>query len=105
MSTRKFWDSHYVIRIAAAGFFSACWLQGASAGQADAAVDPDAAARDNWRSIMEQSNPSAEGCFQASYPNIVWESVVCKEAHPRFHPVFRKPTTGGEELTGNGHDY
>lgn len=101
------WNSHsrYVIRIAAASLISACWLQSASAAEADAAADPDAAARSNWRSTIEESTPAAVGCSQASYPEIVWKSVECKEAHPRFHPVFSKPATGGEEVTGNGHDY
>jgi hypothetical protein len=93
------------MQIAASSLICSCWIQSASAGQADAAVDPDSAARDSWRSIVELSTPSAEGCFQASYPNIVWDRVDCKEAHPRFHPVFSKPTSGGEEVTGNGHDY
>jgi hypothetical protein len=107
MRLGKLWNSHSsnVIRIAVASLISACCLQTASAGEADAAADPDAAARSNWRSTIEESTPSAVGCFQASYPEIVWKSVECKEAHPRFHPVFSKPVTGGEEVTGNGHDY
>jgi hypothetical protein len=44
-----------------------------------------------------------EGCFQASYPSIVWEQVECKELDPRVHPIGRKPGEG--QVTGNGHDY
>jgi hypothetical protein len=103
MTPGKFWKSHYVIQIAAAGLMSACWLQTASAAGAE--VDADAAARANWRSAVEESTPSEKGCFQASYPDLVWASVECKVAHPRFHPVFHKPAAGDEEVTGNGHDY
>jgi hypothetical protein len=99
------WDSHYVIQIAAASAISACWLLPAFAGQADAAVDPDAAARDNWRSIIEHNPPSTDGCYTASYPDIVWEAVECKMGQPRVHPVRSKPASGGEDVTGNGKDY
>jgi len=59
----------------------------------------------SWREAIAQTRVPAEGCFQVSYPNLVWEQVECKEAHPRLHPhpVFRN-TTGGE-VTGNGRDY
>jgi hypothetical protein len=52
---------------------------------------------------MTQYTQPAEGCFQASYPSIVWEEVECRELHPRVHPVVRKPGEG--QVTGNGHDY
>ena len=44
-----------------------------------AAVDPEAAARKNWReSITEQSaSGQGKGCFHASYPDSVWEPVPC----------------------------
>ncbi len=58
-----------------------------------------------WRESIAQTEVPGEGCFQVSYPNLVWEQVNCKEAHPSLHPhpVFSN-TTGGE-VTGNGHDY
>jgi hypothetical protein len=105
MTPGKLWKSHYVIQLAAAGLMSACWLQAASAAQADAAVNADAAARANWQAALEDNATPEEGCFQASFPNIVWERVECKVAHPRFHPVFHKPAAGDEDVTGNGHDY
>jgi hypothetical protein len=106
MTPRKIQKSRCVIQIAAAGLISACWLLPASAGVvADAPADADAAARANWRAIMAHNTESAEGCFQASFPSIVWERVDCKEAHPRVHPVFHKPTNGEPDLTGNGHDF
>jgi hypothetical protein len=92
------------MQIAAAALISTCWLQPVSAGQTtDVAVDAEAAARDNWRAVMAHNTDLWEGCFQASYPSIVWEPVECRELHPRVHPVFHKPGEG--QVTGNGHDY
>jgi hypothetical protein len=71
----------------------------------DAAADPESAAHAKWRSLMAQNSAPAEGCFHASYPTIVWESVDCKTAQTRVHPVHIKPTDAEEEIVGNGHDY
>ena len=104
MTPRKARYSHYAMQIAAAALISTCCLLPFSAGQTtDAAVDAEAAARDNWREVMTHNTELWEGCFRASYPSIVWEQVECKELHPRVHPVFHKPGEG--QVTGNGHDY
>ena len=104
MTPRKIRYSQYAVHIAAAALISACCLQPVSIGQtADTAADVDAAAQDNWRAAMAQITQPGEGCFEASYPNTVWEEVECKELHPRVHPVFHKPGEG--QVTGNGHDY
>jgi hypothetical protein len=96
--------SHYVLHIAATALISTCCLQLISIAQtADASADAEAAARDNWRAVMAQNPQPGEGCFQASYPSIVWEQVECKALHPRVHPVVRKPGEG--QVAGNGHDY
>ena len=106
MTARGIRYSHYAIQIAAAALISACWLQPVSAGQTtDSAADAEAAARDNWRAIMAHNPDSEEGCFQASYPNVIWEKVDCKEAHPSVHPAFHKPTDSRDQVVGNGHDY
>src|ERR1700675_2679568 len=76
-----------------------------SAGITDGAVDPESVAHDQWRALMAQNATPAEGCFHASYPNIVWEEVDCKIAQSRVHPVHIKPADAAEEVTGNGHDY
>ncbi len=102
MMPKKIRCSHYAMQIAAAALISVCWLQPISVAQST--DDAEAAARQNWREVMAHNPGSPEGCFQASYPNLVWEQVECKELHPRVHPVFHKPT-GEEEVTGNGHDY
>jgi hypothetical protein len=69
------------------------------------AVDSESAAQAQWRALMAQTDTPAEGCFHASYPDIVWDSVKCEPAQTRVHPVHVKPTDAGGEVTGNGHDY
>jgi hypothetical protein len=94
------------MHVVTACLVGACWLQPALAGEStDGAIDPEAAARDNWRDFMTRNPESAEGCFHASYPNFAWEKTDCKVAQPRVHPVHRKPSNGASEVTGNGHDY
>jgi hypothetical protein len=68
-------------------------------------VDPESVAQGKWRALMAQNATPAEGCFHASYPNIVWEEVACKIAQTAVHPVHIEPTDAEEEVTGNGHDY
>jgi hypothetical protein len=78
----------------------------ALAGQnTDAAADPESAAHANWRTLIAHNPASGEGCFHASYPNLVWESVDCKVAQPSVHPVHVKPTDAAEAVTGSGNDY
>jgi|HubBroStandDraft_1064217.scaffolds.fasta_scaffold00116_18 hypothetical protein len=104
MTPRKTRYSHYAMQIAAAALISICYLQPVSAAQTtDAAVDAEAAARDNWRAVMAHNTELGEGCFQASYPSIAWEQVECKELHPRVQPRLHKPGEG--QVAGNGHDY
>ncbi len=104
MTPRKIRFSHFALQIAAATLISTCWLLPVSAGQAtDSVAATEAAAQDNWRSAITQYAQPSEGCYQASYPSIVWEQIECRELHPRVHPVVRKPGEG--QVTGNGHDY
>jgi hypothetical protein len=100
MTPREIRYSHYAAHIAAAALIGICCLQPVSVAQT---TDADAAARDNWRVVMAQNTQSEEGCFQASYPSIVWQQVECKELHPRVHPVVHKPGEG--MVAGNGNDY
>jgi hypothetical protein len=99
MTRERIRYSHYGLQIAAAVLISICWLQPVSAGQT---TDAETAARDNWRAVMAHNSPG-EGCFRASYPDTIWQSVECKELHPRVPPIVRKPNE--EQTTGNGHDY
>jgi hypothetical protein len=92
------------LQIAAAALISTCCLQPVSTAQtADAAVDAEAAAHDNWRATMAQTTQPGAGCFQASYPSVVWEQVECKPLRPRVQPIVRKPGEG--QTAGNGNDY
>jgi len=68
----------------------------------EAIRDPEAAAREGWRAAMAHNPAAAAGCYRADYPNLVWEAVECRTAHPAFHPVRRAPAA---EVTGNGNDY
>jgi hypothetical protein len=58
-----------------------------------------------WREAIGHTQIPAQGCFRASYPNLVWEQVACQEAHPQLHPhpVFQNLVGG--QVTGNGKDY
>ncbi|MFY9643917.1 MAG: hypothetical protein WAK29_02000 [Terriglobales bacterium] len=103
MMAREKRCSHRVIQMAAAALISVCSLQLISVAQT---TDADAAAQENWRAYMSQNTMPVEGCYQASYPDTVWEQVECKEVHPDLHPhpVFSKPADGGD-VVGNGKDY
>jgi len=104
MTPRKIRYVHYAVHIAAAALIGTCCLLPVSAAQtADSAAEAEAAARDNWRAVMAEPIELGAGCFQASYPSVVWEQAECKELHPGVHPVLRKPGQGG--VSGNGHDY
>lgn len=68
-------------------------------------MDPESVAQANWRSLMAQNPTPAEGCFHASYPDIVWQKVDCKVGQPRVHPTHVTPSADEPEVTGNGNDY
>jgi hypothetical protein len=88
------------MQLAAAALISTCCLQSVSAAQT---TDAEAAARDNWRATLAHTPGLGQGCFQASYPSVVWEQVECKPLHPRVHSIFHKPGQG--QIAGNGNDY
>jgi hypothetical protein len=98
MTPRKHHYSHYAMQIAAAALLGACWLQPVLSAQT-----ADDAARAEWRTVISQNPDVREGCFQASYPSIVWDQVECKAWHPLVHPIVHKPGEG--QVTGNGNDY
>jgi hypothetical protein len=72
----------------------------AGATATDRAVDPESAARAQWRKLMAHNSTPAAGCFHASYPDIVWERVACDIGQPRVHPVHVKPRGDEPEVTG-----
>jgi hypothetical protein len=67
--------------------------------------DPESQAHANWRAGMAQNPTPGEGCFHASYPEFVWESVECDIGQPLVQSVHGNPTDAGEEVAGNGNDY
>jgi hypothetical protein len=67
-------------------------------------VEPELAARTNWRATMKQVPTPDKGCFHASYPNVAWEKVDCATDAPRA-PRHVKPTDDKLEVVGNGGDY
>jgi len=62
------------------------------------------AAHANWRAIMKHVPTPDTGCFHASYPSVVWESVDCTIGSPHA-PTRVKPTDGTPEVVGNGNDW
>ena len=95
------------VKFSSAALLTLGLLQAASAAPAaDAAADPEAMARENWRAFMSENVASEEGCFHASYPSFVWEKMDCTVAHPRVHPIRRIPNgSPAADVTGNGNDY
>ena len=106
MSGKRF-DSSCALSIAA-GLVSLCWFSASVADDvADRPVEADSAARENWRAVMAHNPASAEGCFQATYPEFTWVATKCMVALPRARPapVHSDFSGGGGDVTGNGHDY
>jgi hypothetical protein len=67
--------------------------------------DPESQAHANWHAGMAQIPTPGEGCFHASYPEFVWESVECEIGQPLIQSVHGNPADAGEEVTGNGNDW
>jgi hypothetical protein len=64
------------------------------------AIDPQEAAHREWHKLMHQI-PTEEGCFHASYPNLVWEEVACASSPPSARPkLFRSPVNPSPEVAG-----
>jgi hypothetical protein len=71
--------------------------------------DPDSQARAYWRAVMAHNPTPGDGCFRASYPEVVWERVECDVGEPTIQPVHVNPpnptSAAGLEVVGNGNDY
>jgi hypothetical protein len=68
-------------------------------------VDPEAAARKNWRDLISKSPAPANGCSHAAYPSFDWESVECKVTPQRAHSMPANSPGHAPGSVGNGHDY
>jgi hypothetical protein len=66
----------------------------------DAVVDPQSAVRAQWRAFMAQNLTPADGCFHASYPDVVWQKVACKTGEPRVRPWHSESRGDAPEITG-----
>src|SRR5262249_18827330 len=68
-------------------------------------------AQSSWRDAIA-ATPTADGCFQATYPNMDWESIQCTAAPNR---AIGSPHASGSAravdavagpfIVGNGADY
>lgn len=83
-------------------------LVGCAAG-GDETTDDDA--QSSWRDAIV-SIPTADGCFQATYPNMAWEPVACTTAPNRAFGSPRATVSAnvvdalaGPFTVGNGHDF
>ncbi|WP_430391455.1 hypothetical protein [Dyella sp. 20L07] len=65
----------------------------------------EAQARENWRADIAHIATPSEGCFEATYPSVIWHQTVCREVIPRVHPMPRWHLPGAKETAGNGNDY
>lgn len=58
-----------------------------------------------WREIMIGMDTPHEGCFQATFPSTLWETIPCRTLSEHAHPVPRRVNPGQPQTTGNGNDY
>ncbi len=116
-----------IIRIAvAAGLVCAASVPAAFAAPAiangDQAQVPSMVqmqAIENWHEDITHMSTPAEGCFQATFPSILWKPVSCTQVKSFRHPLPRRPDAlgrftqstsasvggSGTQTTGNGADY
>lgn len=92
----------------------------AIADQAQAPSMVQAQAIQSWHEDITRMSTPAEGCFQATFPSILWKQVSCSQVQSFSHPLPRRPdaltrfavqsasagsVAGGTQTTGNGDDY
>ena len=88
------------------GLRGAIWAGFLGCSLAIAAVpDSDKLAQAQWGASIIHSEAPGEGCYRATYPSKLWESVPCGTAGAKAHPIPRLTNTGQPETTGNGNDY
>lgn len=124
MQSNKTFGARRLIMIAVvASLASAAWLPSAFAATAvdDSTQAPSmvqAQAIQGWHEDMTRAATPSAGCFQATFPSILWKQVACTQvqAVPRTHPLprrglanalsgFSAGNAGGSQTTGNGNDY
>lgn len=123
MQSNYIFGARRLIKMAVvASLIGAAWAPSAFAAPAvdspDSAQAPSmvqAQAIQSWHEDMVRTSAPADGCFQASFPSILWKQVTCSEVKPFSHPLPRHKdaltrlsetsTSGGTQTTGNGNDY
>jgi hypothetical protein len=124
MQSKKISGARQLLKIAiVASLVSAAWIPAAFAAPAvadgvDQAQVPSmvqAQAIQSWHEDIVRSSAPAEGCFQASFPSILWKQVSCSQVQSFSHPLPRHTdaltrlsetaASGGTQTTGNGDDY
>jgi hypothetical protein len=92
-----------ISRIVMAGVLSVVSLSSAFAGEK---VNPaEARNQELWREAIAQTKTPAEGCFQASYPNLAWNKVDCTVApNIPYRPRSGRISQAGQTV-GDGNDY
>lgn len=79
---------------------------GVSAQAPSEIVGPlEAQARESWRQDIAHVATPSEGCFEATYPSVLWHQVGCREITPHAHPVPHFHLPGAAQTAGNGNDY
>jgi hypothetical protein len=86
--------------LAAPIVFAVVGINGASASAASQPTVLD------WQAAIGQVPAVGSGCFQASFPALVWHAVKCAKAPEQpFAPALPTTTKGAPDTVGNGHDY
>lgn len=64
-------------------------------------------AQASWRENMAHIATPSEGCFEATYPSVIWHQSACHQLTPRVAPVprFKLFNRGAAQTAGNGNDY
>lgn len=88
--------------VSVAALLGAASFLPAAASTADIAADAQAQALKTWHETMRQMAPPTTGCFQASYPSVIWERARCEATSYRSNPHVKLSTA---ETVGNGNDY
>ncbi|BFI96549.1 MAG: hypothetical protein RSP_20590 [Rhodanobacter sp.] len=88
--------------VSVAGLVGAAAMLPAVASTADIAAAAQAQALKTWHETMRQMSPPTTGCFQASYPSVIWEKATCVATNYRSNPHVK---TNSAETVGNGNDY
>ncbi len=81
-------------------------LAGISVGSASAASPRAPLTAAAWQAEIAQVPAVGSGCFQASFPALVWQAVECVMApEVPFAPVQPTSQKGAPDTVGNGVDY